>query len=174
MRSFFSLSLLWVVAVCFPPAVAAQALSDTSSADVSISVLVPAKVKISQIQDVTLDSWSGAGDLESSQQISVWSSTGSYTIAMTTTEGTNGFGMLGPSGKELEYSVLWDSGSGFQSVVSGQSYAGLPTSSNSVNCNTGDDSANRPSLKVSVAEKDLNKAKAGQYSDVLQILIATQ
>ncbi len=152
----------------------AQTLTDTSSADVTISVTVPAHVNISQIQDVTLDSWTGVGDLESSQQVCVWSSTGDYTIAMSTTEGKKGFGMTGPGGKELEYSVLWDSGSGLQPIVSGQSYAGLPANSKSINCNTGTDSANRPSLKVSVAEKDLNTAKAGQYSDVLQIVIATQ
>lgn len=165
---------LWLIMAVFSPTLFAQTLTTESSAQVSVSVVVPARVKITQLEDVTLEGWTGVGDLESSQAVCVWSSTGTYTMAMTTTEGKNGFGMVGPAGKELDYSVLWDSGSGFQQVVSGQSYVGLPANSTSINCNQGDDSANRPSLKISVLEKDLNTAKAGQYSDVLQILIATQ
>lgn len=174
MRSVFQPFFFWLLMSALPSTLCAQALSDKSSAQVAINVSVPAKVSISQIADVTLDSWSGTGDLESEQNVCVWSSTGTYTIAMSTTEGKKGFGMLGPAGKELQYSVLWNSGSGYQQVVSGQTYAGLPANSSSINCNKGDDGVNRPLLKVAVAEKDLNSAKAGQYSDVLQILIATQ
>jgi len=153
---------------------AAQAQDDSDSVKVPVSASVPAKVSVTQVQPFTLGNWTGAGALEAEQQLCVWSSTGGYSLTASTTEGGNRFGMLGPKSRLLDYDVLWNDGSGYQTLSSGQTYTGLSTSANSIDCSSSADSSARPFIKVSVAEADLSKAKAGSYSDVLEVLIAVE
>ena len=108
--------------------VGAQAQESSDTVKVPVSVSVPAKVSVTQVQPFTLGNWTGAGDLEAEQQLCVWSSTGGYSLTATTTEGGNRFGMLGPKSRVLDYDVLWDDGSGYQTLSSGQTYTGLSTS----------------------------------------------
>lgn len=151
-----------------------QSLQGVSSAESVVRVSIPAKVRISQVEDIDLGSWSGSGPLEAEQQLCIWSSTGAYGISITTTEGDRGFAMSGPGPRALNYDVLWDAGAGYQALDSGQTYGGFSSSARSLQCDTGDDPATRPWLKISVAEKDLNGAQAGSYSDAITILIATE
>ncbi|MBB3046648.1 hypothetical protein FHR99_000884 [Litorivivens lipolytica] len=155
------------------PAVA-QTVESSSTVKVPISAAVPAKVSVTQVQPFALGNWAGAGDLEAEQQFCVWSSTGSYSLTATTTEGGNRFGMLGPKNRLLDYNVQWNDGGGYQPLSSGQTYSGLSANSQSISCSSAADSSSRPFIKVSVAEADLSAAKAGSYSDVLEILISVE
>lgn len=152
----------------------ALAQNSSDSVKVPVSASVPAKVSVTQVQPFTLGNWAGAGNLEAEQQLCVWSSTGGYTLTATTTEGASRFSMLGPKSRLLDYDVLWNDGSGYQALSSGQTYTGLSTSTTSINCSSTTDTNSRPFFKVSVAEADLSKAKAGSYSDVLEVLIAVE
>lgn len=151
-----------------------QSPQDVSSAQAAVRVSIPAKVRVSQVEDIDLGTWSGSGALEAEKQLCVWSSTEAYGITITTTEGDRGFAMSGPGRKALSYDVLWNAGTGYQALDSGQAYSGFSSSARSLQCDAGDDPANRPWLKISVAEKDLNGAQAGSYSDAITILIATE
>lgn len=170
-RRLISLWFVMLVVLSVPNGLAQ---SNSATATTTVSISIPAQVLVTQIEPFVLGNWSGAGPMSGEQAVCVWSSTGGYNITATTTEGGSRFSMLGANNRMLDYSVHWNSGAGYQELVSGQSLAGQSTSSRSADCSNGTEASERPFLKVLVAEADLDAAKAGAYSDVLEILIAVE
>jgi hypothetical protein len=149
---------------------------DSSTAKVDVNAQVAAKVQITGATAIDLDgqlaSWTG-GDVSGQDALCVWSSTEAYNVTITDNSAAAGFNLTATGQSELPYSVSWaDESSAADSIVHGSPLAAQGTTANNKNCtNTGGTNA---TLTVTLAEADLEAARAADYTGELTVVVAPE
>ncbi len=142
------------------------------SANARVSLAIPKLVKISNLQDIALGEWSGSGDLQSEQQLCVWSSTDSYSLSGNSDNGEAGqFRLAGPDTQTVDYQVYWDDGEGFRQLRNGETLTGL-VGATEHNC--AEENSPRPGLRVHVDGEILANAAFGDYQDRLSLTVIAE
>ncbi len=157
------------------PAFAAQdgLISTTASEGaLDITLSVPPLVRISDLDDLALGEFQGAG-LSGSDDVCIWSTTRAYTVRAQGDGSGGAFTLTGGSnGDTLDYSVQWAESAGASSgisLTSGSALTGRSATSASATCNGG---ANlNATVIVDVAESELATATADDYSGTLTLTV---
>lgn len=152
------------------------AVAAESSAQSTVSIVVPQLVRISQMDDMPLGYWSGKDDLDGEQDICVWSSSRVYSLtALSTNPVAGDFTLLGPNDVHITYSVQWtDADSNQRSLVHGQLVSGLAAAAASSSCSDANAQARPTKLAVHVDSKALQKGVVGRYADTLVLVVAAE
>lgn len=146
-------------------------LGATSTGSVVINATVPNLARISRLDDINLGTWSGA-DLNGSDQFCVFSSTRSYTITATSSNGTAALFRLKDGGTNyIPYTVTWTD-SAPTSLPLLNAIASTPFATNATSTNCG--GADNTTVTVNVPSAAIGAAPAGAYSDTLTLLVTPQ
>lgn len=151
------------------------AVGSTSTGSVSISVTVPNLVRLTNLDDISLGTWSGTGDMSGSDNVCVWSTTRKYAITATGS-GTSGAFTLtngGASPSTLAYSVEWKDTSGAASgsaLTTATALTGQTSNVTSTTCGGGTNAT----LLVKILEANLAAAPAATYTGTLTLVIAPE
>ncbi|WP_372777450.1 hypothetical protein [Litorivivens sp.] len=174
--------------VVLPAAFAAVSLSgfaatqdgtrgNSSQAKVDVNAQVAAKVQITGATAIDLDSqlasWTG-GDVSGQDALCVWSSTEAYNVTITDNSTAAGFNLTAAGQNDLPYSVSWaDESSPADIITYGSALAAQGTTAINKNCSniTGGTNA---ILAVTLAEADLEAARAADYTGELTVVVAPE
>ncbi|MEM9604284.1 MAG: hypothetical protein AAGA11_15560 [Pseudomonadota bacterium] len=146
--------------------------SSTGTAEITISK--GDVVLITNITDVNFPQWTaGGGDQNADGQACVYSSTGSYSIQATSTNGTGVFEMTDGSNNALAYTLSWiDDQSGAAAVPLNSGQVNTTTMAGSSSTSCADLSGVNARFAVSITEAALDAVPAGSYSDTLTLTVA--
>ena len=133
-----------------------------------------AEVRISNLRDFTLGSWSGSGDLYDNDDICIYNSGGTGYRITATGSGSGQAFTLSTTGGAVEYEVRFKdqagSGGSYVQLTSGTQVSSFSGASSSSDCNSGVDlNAN---IKITVTATALGSAVPGSYSGTLTIVLA--
>jgi len=150
---------------------ATDGLLDLTSTGTSIITIIKQNaVQITNVNDIDLGThFALAADEVASDDVCVFSSTGSYDITLTSGAGP-AFEMNDGGGTPLAYAVNWTTGGTTTPAVSGAvvgtftSTAVDPTCSGGTNAN----------FEVTVNQADFNAAPNGTYTDTLTLVVTPQ
>lgn len=146
--------------------------SSTGSAEISISK--GDVVLITNITDVNFPQWTaGSGDQNADGQACVYSSTASYSIRATSTNGVGAFQMDDGSNNKLDYTINWVDDQSSQAPVAlatGQVSATTMAASTSTTCN--DNGGVNARFQVGILGTDLDAVPSGSYVDTLTLTVA--
>ncbi len=146
-------------------------LGFTSTGSVDINAVIPGLIKISNLDDINLGTWSGSGDMTGNDENCVWSTTRGYNLTATGSGAADAFTIADAENNTIAYAVAWDDvDTADQAVTSGVNLAGQATDALTTNC-LGGDTAN---VTVTIAEADAAAAKAGSYSGTLTLVVAPE
>ncbi len=150
-------------------------LATTSIGTAVITVVIPAQFKISGVNNFSLGSYAGSGNISANQDICVYTNgSGSYRVRVTddTSMSPTGFSVQnGISTSDILYKIYWNNTTGTTGSTQLTYNAPLSrTGANvlSTNCSVGGKSAN---IEVTFAQTDLRKAVTGGYSGTITIAI---
>lgn len=152
----------------------------TSTGSVDISVSKPARVRISDLNDLTLASWvTGDGDVKLTDDVCVYSTkpSGGYTIKASGSGADNAF-TLANGNNTLAYSVTWNSGGVGNLADTGTALVKDVTSSGLTNAATKSSTCNGPNpgptarLIVGMTEADMDAIVDGDYTGTLTMLVS--
>ncbi|WP_338578816.1 hypothetical protein [Halomonas salifodinae] len=141
------------------------AVGPTSSGTLQVQVQIPDLVRITDLADIDLGTYSGdAGNLSGSSPACVRRN-GPGDYQLTVTSGNGAFNLLNGS-ESLGYSVSWGGGA----VTYGTPLTGLTPDSDSL----GSCSPVADQLTVEVLGSALHQALPGSYSDTLTLMVAPE
>jgi len=156
-------------------------LGATSTGTVNISVTKTVEAQITDIQDMTLPSWSlGDGDVTLYSNVCVYSSTGSYKVTATGSGSGNAFSIASGS-NTIPYTVTWNnagaggglsnSGTGLTSTVQSTNFGNAATTT--ADCNGGGPTNDTARIILSISNADLTAAMSSStaYTGTLTMLI---
>lgn len=133
--------------------------------------LARAEVRICNLQDINLGTWSGTGDLQGNDDVHVFDETNT-TYKIRASGGAGGYELTG-SGSPVPYHVFWKDSSG----TSG-GYTELDHATDSSTFDNAEPTENCTSVnanvKIVVEESDLGAAAAGNYSATLTLLLLAE
>jgi spore coat protein U-like protein len=143
---------------------------------IAVTIQAGPEVQISSLNDLSLGSHAGLGNIYAEENFCVYSTStsGSYSLAVSSVnqDGSGNFYMdsIGGLG-QIPYNLLFiDSGSGPGATsVSNTSLSGFGDSADPF-CN----GLNNATLSVTIQESDLQSASSGSYTDSLVILVSPQ
>lgn len=137
----------------------------TSSGTLGVQVMIPALVRITDLSDIDLGTYSGdQGNLSGSSDACVRSnSPGNYQLTVTS---SNGAFNLQDGSESLAYSVTW----GGAAVSYNTPLSGLTPDSDSLSSCT----PTVDQLTVEVLGSALHQARPGSYSDTLTLMVAPE
>lgn len=156
-------------------------LGPTSVGSVTIRVTKPARARITNLSDLTIESWvPGDGDQILTDDICVYSTrpAGGYTIKATGSGSNSAFTLSGGADlSPLAYQVTWNSGGVGKltntgtalspNVTSGALFNAATDSSTCTGTNPGDTAR----LIVEITSANLDAAKDGTYTGTLTLLV---
>lgn len=149
------------------------ALDVTSTGTSVVTIIKQNAVQITNVDNLVLGThYSLAADEVASDDVCVFSSTGTYDITMSSGAAA-GFAMNDGAGGLLAYSVAWTGAgvAGPTPVVSGTTIGATFTGDAlSPNCSAGTNA----NFEVTVAQADFNAAANGSYTDTLTLLVSPQ
>ena len=149
---------------------------NSSTAKVDVNAEVKAKVQITGATAIDLDSklasWTG-GDVFEEDALCVWSSTEAYNVTMTDSSTAAGFNLESAGQDDLPYSVSWaDESSAADAITYNSALAAQGTTANNKNCNNV--GGTNATLRVTLAEADLEAARAADYTGELTVVVAPE
>lgn len=129
--------------------------------------LAPADVRISNMHNLNLGTYTGNGDLTAQDDICVYNSAGpNYDITVTSINGTF---EMSSGGSNLSYTVSFKENSGsFQSLSYNNptQFSGADTSSNSCSGLT------NATVQIKIVQSDLLSVRPGSYSGTIVLLVS--
>lgn len=141
------------------------------SASTRITLTIPDRVQISELQDIYLGAGSGSGQVMADRPLCVRSSTGSYTLSVNSEHAAAGQYRLNADGGFADYQVFWNDGSGFRELKHGE-VLDNPNITNGRNCAGPEKST--PYLQVRITDSQLlQAAPTTYYQDHLRLTIST-
>lgn len=145
---------------------------DTATASSTVTMSIPALVKLSNLQDMAFDAVDKGQGLEAEQSVCVWSSSRGYSVAAFSDNSSGSdFAMIAADESKVIYTVSWNDGqSGVQQLSQGQSIAAVSAATSS-DCS---DAATQPWLRLEVDKDQMGQAKAGVYRDTLRFLVQAE
>ncbi|MFO0989289.1 MAG: hypothetical protein U1F37_18320 [Alphaproteobacteria bacterium] len=157
------------------PALAATqgTVGSTSTGSVTINATVPNLVRITNLDDINLGTWSGSGDMTGSDNVCVWSTTRKYNITATGSGAAGAFTLSDGGTNTVAYSVQWAQTSGASTgtaLTSGTALTAQNTSTTSTTCSGGSNST----LIVKILDAALQAAPAASYSGTLTLVVAPE
>lgn len=159
------------------PAIAATqgAIGATSTGTTVITAVIPNLVRITGLNDISLGTWSGTGDMVGSDSLCVWSTTRKYKLTATGSGASNAFTLTdgAPTPTTIPYSVQWAQSTGASSgtaLTSGTQISGQVTSATSTTCASGTNST----VIVTVLDANLQASPAATYTGTLTLVVAPE
>lgn len=144
------------------------------SATVTLSVVIPAIIRISNISDLVLGTFDGVNDLVASDTVCIYKNGGTLYGITATGSGAGAAFTVENGGAMAPYSVDWQDATGTVSLVTGVQASNRGNAFN-VNgtCNGG--AADNATLTVRILAADLLTAmQPGLYSGVLTLMVVPQ
>lgn len=144
------------------------------SASVTMSVVIPATIRISDIADLQLGTFNGVNDLVLGDSVCIYKNSGALYSITAAGNGAGGAFTLTDGTRTVPYSVTWQDNVGTVTLVSGvpANARGNAFTANTTCNNTG---SNNATFTVRVLKADLlNALQAGTYSGVLTLMVAPQ
>jgi hypothetical protein len=134
--------------------------------------IAPASAQLVQITSVgnfNFGTWSGSGNLHSSDDVCIYKSSGGTTYVVTASgSGGGGAFTIAKAGGTLAYEVRWKQSGGVLSQLTANVGAGFSGASNSFTCN----GTPNATVDITFTLAALSAAKAGTYTGTLTILIS--
>ncbi|MBB3046649.1 hypothetical protein FHR99_000885 [Litorivivens lipolytica] len=149
---------------------------NSSTAKVDVNAQVAQKVQITGATAINLDTelanWTG-GDVSGTDLLCVWSSTEAYNVTITDASTAAGFNLESTGQNDLPFSVSWaDETTAADTIVHGDALTAQVTTANNKTCtNVGGTNA---TLTVTLAEADLEAARAAVYTGELTVVVAPE
>lgn len=176
--SGLSLAIVCAAGLSMPAHAATQgSLGATSTGTVAISASVPARARLSGLDDIAFTSVDPSSAVSNAQNVCAWSNTAtkSYTVKASGSGASNAF-TLANGALTVPYSVQW---SGSASQTSGTALAAGTASSSFVSTATNQQCASGPtasaSLIVGISANDLQTMQAStNYTGTLTLLMTPQ
>lgn len=175
-RIIFSISAFSFWLSLFPllsQAVTQGDLNPTSTAQFNVQIVIPEQVRISGLSDINFGTYSGTGNLESDQDICVYSNivNGRYDIT-TQGDGAGNAYTLTNGGDTIPYSVFWSPSTG---PSGGTPMTATTTLTNQLNANTQTDDCSvgglSANIRVLMNDADLHGISNGLYSGTLSVIV---
>jgi hypothetical protein len=144
----------------------------TSTGSVGVALTIPNLVRLTQVNDIALGNWTGAGDMQGTDSVCVWSTTRKYRVTATGS-GAGGAFTLAAAPSTLAYTVQWRDVAGASSgtaMTAGTPLTGQNTSVTSTTCGGGTNAT----VLVRVAESALAAAPAANYLGTLTLVVAPE
>lgn len=147
-----------------------NALGDNTADTVTVELIVPDSIRVSQLDDIDLGSYAGV-DITASESLCVFRGAGGGYAVTVTGSGAGGDYILLNGISEVPFALGWDDGSGVAPLSPGVPLLGrLNTFSANDSCNNG--ASNNVTLTVTVFAADLDLAALpGTHSGVITILV---
>ena len=178
MRLLSVFSIILSMVVFYPDALFAAsdgALGATSSGTSEVSVTIPPRVRVSEIDDLSLGTWNNGGSLSGNDDICIYTNQvgGTYRVTFAGDGSGGAFEVRNGSGSAMAYRVLWNdeqTTAGSVEANSGVSLNGQTGAcSSSVSC---DDCGNtNANLQVVFEQSTLTGAQSGDYIGEISILV---
>ncbi len=149
-------------------------LGGNSTGSIDITASKGEQAQITELNDIALGNWkTGDPDLIGNDDICVYSSTGAYSVTVTSTNGdsVNKF-VLKDGVSEINYNVSWDTDTqGVVGLTEGTVRTGRNGDATSVTCANALNGSTNATLAISIPAATMAAATVGSYSDTLTILI---
>lgn len=147
-------------------------LGTSSTGTATVSVTVPALIKISGMDNMAFGTWPGSGDLNDNQNVCVYTNkaAGTYRITGTGDGSGNAFTMAS-GGNTLAYSVYYNDATGTtgeQLLTAGTPLTGQSGAHTTSQTCSGGTNGN---YHVEVLETDLLAVPSGDYSGLLTLVV---
>lgn len=144
------------------------------TATVTMSVVIPATIRISDISDLALGTFNGVSDLSRSDTVCIYKNSGALYGITATGSGAGGAFTLTDGTRAVPYSVTWQDNVGTVTLVSGAQVNGRGNAfTANTTCSNG--LSNNATVTVRVLKADLlNAMQAGTYTGVLTLMVAPQ
>ena len=148
------------------------ALGLSSVGSTEISIVRGETAQASGLEDIVLAPWT-EGDTapRGTANACIYTSTGSYQITASSSNGAGGNFRLTSGTAFINYRVRWNDGvSGLTLLSNGTPMTGFVGDSTSLNCG----GANPATIQVNIRNAAISAAPTGAYSDTLTIMITPQ
>lgn len=144
------------------------------SATVTLSVIIPATIRISDVNDLALGTFNGVNDLVGSDSLCIYKNGGALYGITATGNGSGNVFTLSNGTATVPYSVTWQDSLGTLPLSSGVPVAGRGNAfTANPTCNGG--ASNNAVVTVRVLATDmLNATQAGTFSGVLTLMVTPQ
>ena len=134
-------ALTAALALLASPAVAATqgTIGSTSTGSLGLALTIPSLVRITQVDDIALGNWTGAGALQGADSLCVFSTTRRYRVTATGSGAGGAFELAGGA-TVLPYAVQWRDVAGATSgaaMTAGTALNGQASATNSTICGGG-------------------------------------
>lgn len=166
--------LLTGLAIALPAmawAAAQGTLGSTSTMSMTVSGNLAPSVRISNLNDINLGSFTGQAELQATQGLCVFVSNGGpYSIVFTGQNDDSSFRVADSYSHFVDYSVEYDNsgtGASYQAVSPGVTLSNLSGASSSSSC-SGSTNAN---VRVTVYKASVT-SPTGSYADTLSVTVA--
>jgi len=127
-----------------------------------------ADVRISNMNNIGLGSWSGSGDVSDEDGVCIFNDGGPNYLITASGTGSGGSFRLTDSGNEVEFNVRFKGSSGgFTSLSPNSSHSFSAADQSDSNCSGGTNAT----IEISVSESDLLAAHKGSYSGTLNLQV---
>jgi hypothetical protein len=149
-------------------------LGATSQGTLTISLTIDPLVQISDLDDITLPTFTGTGPVSGSDDVCVYSNNGGFDITATGSGASSAFTLAGTGTNTIPYSVAWANSSGATSGTSMSTSVPLDnqvaTFTGGADCGGGTNTT----VLVTVGAADLNVAPTDTYAGILTLMVAPQ
>lgn len=167
--SLFALSLIAPISAM---AASDGTLGTTSTGTSTISVTVPALIKITGVADLALGTWAGSGAMTGNDDVCIYTNkaAGNYRVTATGSGGGGAFTITDGS-NTIAYTAAWNDVSGTTgqaALTSGTALNGQTGANTSSQTCGGSQNAN---FYISIAEAALLAAPSGAYSGTLTMVV---
>lgn len=148
-------------------------LDPTSTGSFDVSIVIPERVRLTGLRDISFGKYPGSGDLNRNLDLCVYSNapTAGYTVVATGSGASNDF-LLEESEHAIPYRVYWNDEVGTSGETQLVASTALPsqTGANAVSedCSVGGLSAN---VHIEVLEADIKGNPNAVYSGVLTLVV---
>lgn len=148
-------------------------LGPTSTGSLSITITIPPRVRISNVADLALGTFTGTGDKTAADDVCIYTNDPAGTYRVTATgDGTGGaFTVNDGASNELAYSLRWNDQTGTTGNVlltSGTALTGQSGANTTASDCGGSNTAN---IEATITESELSLGEAGSYSGNVTILV---
>jgi len=143
-----------------------------SQGSTDISIIRGDTAQASGLEDIVLAPWTeGSTPPRGTATACIFTSTGSYQVSATSSNGTGTAFRLTSGTAFINYAVRWNDGvGGLQQLSNGVPLSGLVGDSTSPNCS----GANPATIQVNITRARMSAAPTGSYSDTLTVMITPQ
>ncbi len=142
---------------------------------VSVDIIIPNSIQVTQIDDIALGTFDGNNDISRADTLCVYQGNGGqYAVTLTGSGSGGAFELTAAGSSVVPYSVSWNDGNGAQTANPGVSLPGMANSrSGDPQCNGG--ASNNATVTVDVLANDISAATAtGVHSGILTIMVEMQ